>query len=919
MLELKNIVKIYSTGENKVKALKGVSINFRKCEFVSVLGPSGCGKTTMLNIVGGLDRYTYGDLVINGVSTKNYADSDWDAYRNHSVGFVFQSYNLIPHQTVEKNVELALTLSGVRKEERMKRAREALEKVGLKDHFKKLPNQLSGGQMQRVAIARAIVNDPDIILADEPTGALDSETSVQVMDILKELSKTRLVVMVTHNEELAHEYSTRIISLKDGEIVNDTMPFNDEEAEEEGKKEAEKNVGKKKKKPSMSFLTALSLSLNNLFTKKGRTILTAFAGSIGIIGIALILSLSAGFNTYIQNVQRDTLSNYPVTISSKTVNYSSMLTSFMGASKHDGKEFPSGETVTSQNVIADMLTNLVSSVGTNDLKSFKKYLDENLDERYINAVQYTYNLQSELYSKDKDRRLYPVQLPKFSDLIGPSADNYQAFYDNFKNLMMSKPIVSEMIDNDKLIKNQYDLLAGTYPKKDTDLLLVVDNYNQISDLNLYMMGVMDDNDIEYVFKRLLIASLLKIASPDGKTPTDEEVDAEMKKKYPDLKRSSLSYTFDDLLKLEYDLVLNGQYYKFDEESYLYESVSAEEKNKIIRNDGVKLKVSGIVRLKKGVTSGCLASSLCYKKTLTDSLIAKNDTLPVIKAYERSYRAGAVGIVNPTTGEIRHRVTVDGTPDGIIMGSEKNESLSIFKSDATYDETEGKWVLKKYDGNDNPASGGEADENQKTYKQKGSALGVVDKETPSSISIYPTSFEAKDDVVKLIDDYNAKVAKEEGGDNKKIKYEDYIGLMISSITTIVNAVTYVLIAFVSTSLIVSSIMIGIITYISVLERTKEIGVLRSIGASKTDVARVFNAETIIIGLTAGLIGIGITLLLNIPINIIITNLAGLANVAALPVWGGVSLVLISVVLTVIAGLVPSRMASKKDPVIALRSE
>ena len=484
MLELKNIVKIYSTGETQVKALKGVSINFRKCEFVSVLGPSGCGKTTMLNIVGGLDRYTYGDLVINGVSTKNYADSDWDAYRNHSVGFVFQSYNLIPHQTVEKNVELALTLSGVRKEERMKRAREALEKVGLKDHFKKLPNQLSGGQMQRVAIARAIVNDPDIILADEPTGALDSETSVQVMDILKELSKTRLVVMVTHNEELAHEYSTRIISLKDGEIVNDTMPFNDEEAEEEGIKEAEKNVGKKKKKPSMSFLTALSLSLNNLFTKKGRTILTAFAGSIGIIGIALILSLSAGFNTYIQNVQRDTLSNYPVTISSKTVNYSSMLTSFMGASKHDGKEFPSGETVTSQNVIADMLTNLVSSVGTNDLKSFKKYLDENLDERYINAVQYTYNLQTELYSKDKDRRLYPVQLPKFSDLIGPSADNYQAFYDNFKNLMMSKPIVSEMIDNDKLIKNQYDLLAGTYPEKDTDLLLVVDNYNQISDLNL---------------------------------------------------------------------------------------------------------------------------------------------------------------------------------------------------------------------------------------------------------------------------------------------------------------------------------------------------------------------------------------------------------------------------------------------------
>ncbi len=919
MLELKNIVKIYSSGETQVKALKGVSINFRKCEFVSVLGPSGCGKTTMLNIVGGLDRYTHGDLVINGVSTKNYADSDWDAYRNHSVGFVFQSYNLIPHQTVEKNVELALTLSGVPKEERMARARAALEKVGLKDHFKKLPNQLSGGQMQRVAIARAIVNDPDIILADEPTGALDSDTSVQVMDILQELAKTRLVVMVTHNEELAREYSTRIISLKDGEIVDDTMPFSTEEAEKESQEEAKKNVGKKQKKPSMSFLTALSLSLNNLFTKKGRTILTAFAGSIGIIGIALILSLSAGFNTYIQNVQRDTLSNYPVTISSKTVNYSSMLTSFMGASKHDGKEFPKGENVTSQNVIANMLTNLVSSVGTNDLKSFKKYLDENLDDRYINAVQYTYNLQIELFTQQKDRRLYPVELPKFSDLIGAMADDYQYYYDNFQALMMSEPIISEMIDNDKLIQSQYDLLAGTYPKNDTDLLLVVDNYNQISDLNLYMMGVMDDNDIEYVFKRLVIASLLKMTSADGKTPTEEEIDAEMEKQYPGLKRSEMSYTFDDLLKLEYDVVLNGQYYKFDEDSYLYEEMTKEEKKTVAKTQGTKLKVSGIVRLKKGVTSGCLASSLCYKKGLTDALIAKNETLPVIKAYERSYQAGMVGVVNPTTGEIKHRVTEDGTETGKVAGSEEKESYSIFKADAKYDEETGKWTLKRYDKTGNPTEEGETDESKKTYKQKGNDLGVVDVETPSSISIYPTSFEAKDDVVKLIDDYNAKVSKEEGGENKKIKYEDYIGLMISSITTIVNAVTYVLIAFVSTSLVVSSIMIGIITYISVLERTKEIGVLRSIGASKTDVARVFNAETIIIGLTAGLIGIGITLLLNIPINLIITNLSGLTNVAALPVWGGISLVLISVILTVIAGLVPSRMASKKDPVIALRSE
>ena len=917
MLELRDIVKIYASGETQVKALKGVSINFRKCEFVSVLGPSGCGKTTMLNIVGGLDRYTKGDLVINGVSTKNYADSDWDTYRNHSVGFVFQSYNLIPHQTVEKNVELALTLSGVSKTERIQRARAALEKVGLKDHLKKLPNQLSGGQMQRVAIARAIVNDPDIILADEPTGALDSDTSIQVMDILQELSKTRLVVMVTHNEELAYKYSTRIISLKDGEVINDTNPFTKEEAKKEQLSEFEK-LGKKQKKPSMSFLTALSLSLNNLFTKKGRTILTAFAGSIGIIGIALILSLSAGFNTYIQNVQRDTLSNYPVTITSKTVNYSSMLSSFMGASKHDGTEFPKGENVTSQNVIANMLTNLVSSVGTNDLSSFKKYLDENLDDSYINAVQYTYNLQTELYAQNKERRLYPVELPKFSDLVDSMATDYQYYYDNFKSLMMSEPIISEMIDNDKLIQSQYDLLAGSYPEKETDLLLVVDNYNQISDLNLYMMGVMDDIDIEYVFKRLETASLLKL-SANGKTPTDEEVNAEMQKKYPALIRSKMTYTFDDLLNLEYNIVLDGQYYKFDDESHLYVDVTDEEKEDIIKNQSTKLKVTGIVRLKKGITSGCLSSTLCYKKSLTDALIKKNETLPVIKAYERSYHAGAIGIVDPSTGTVYYKVTEDGIDTGKIAGSDSEESYSIFKSDATKDESTGKWTLKRYDKNDNAEGSDSENSSEATYKQKGSYLGVVDVDTPTSISIYPTSFEAKDDVVKLIDDYNAKVALEDGGDEKKIKYEDYIGLMISSITTIVNAVTYVLIAFVSTSLVVSSIMIGIITYISVLERTKEIGVLRSIGASKADVARVFNAETIIIGLTAGLIGIGITLLLNIPINLIITSLSGLTNVSALPVWGGISLVIISVILTVIAGLIPSRMASKKDPVIALRSE
>ena len=953
MLQLKNIVKTYKTGDTEVKAVKGISINFRKSEFVSILGPSGCGKTTTLNIVGGLDRYTEGDLIINGVSTKDFTDKDWDSYRNHSVGFVFQSYNLIPHQTVEKNVELALTLSGVGKEERIKRAHAALEKVGLKDQFKKLPNQLSGGQMQRVAIARAIVNNPDIILADEPTGALDSETSVQVMDILKELSQSKLVIMVTHNGELAKEYSTRIISLHDGQVVGDTNPFDDRAAQREGIEERIRNTSKKIKKPSMSFLTALSLSLNNLFTKKGRTILTSFAGSIGIIGISLILSLSAGFNAYVQNVQRDTLSNYPVTISSQSMSYSSMLTTFMGTSKHDGEEFPKSSTVSSQDVIADMLENLSSSVNSNDLKSFKKYLDNKELGSSVNAVQYSYNLKTTLYTEherkkdeknDKYRQLSPVQLPNFLEMI-PNAPGvsiskeqtarFASYYTGFQNLVMSEPILSEMIDNRKLIEEQYEFLAGTYPQNAEDMLLVVDNYNQISDLHLYMMGLMDDEDIKYVFYKIFLVY----------SGFSEEKSEQMLKEVFNLERSEIytkPYTFEKFLGMEYKVLLNAEKYKYDNPTGLYTNRTEEEKQDYLNSTKVKnLKIKGVVRLKKGVTSGCLGSTLCYTKNLTNELIEKNNNLPVIKALKASFEAGGKGVLdengipnNDTAIFDGSKIVDDKSTYSIFKEFEGENDLQeetttyinkskrrLLKS-SSYNilvDDSGKPVLDENGKEQAPASNDKY-RTIKSYDDREKTLGVVDLDTPSAISIYPSSFEAKDDVIKLIDDYNAEVAKEgDEGKDKQIKYEDYIGLMMSSITTIINAVTYVLIAFVSTSLIVSSIMIGIITYISVLERTKEIGVLRSIGASKRDVARVFNAETIIIGLTAGLLGIGITLLLNIPINIIINNLAGLTNVAALPVWGGVSLVLISVLLTVIAGLFPANMASKQDPVIALRSE
>lgn len=875
MLDLKNITKEYPAGDNPVKALKGVSVSFRRAEFVSVLGPSGCGKTTLLNIIGGLDRYTTGDMQINGVSTKNYKDADFDAYRNHSVGFVFQSYNLIPHQTVIKNVELALTLSGVSKDERRKRAAAALEKVGLGDQLNKKPNQLSGGQMQRVAIARAIVNDPEVILADEPTGALDSETSVQVMEILKELSKTRLVIMVTHNGELAKEYSTRIISLSDGLIVGDTSPFDGkDEPQKTNEKENGKKTGKRGKKPSMSFLTALFLSFNNLITKKARTILTAFAGSIGIIGIALVLSLSAGFNKYVKDVQRDTLSNYPLTITKKTYDYSAALSSLFGtlvSGKKDLPTYPDTQFITSNNIIEEILTNVITTISTNDLSSFREYLEENpIGSEYVTSVRYNYPLNLRVFvdsksttGEDTVRRAKPAKLPAFEDVMreyvnAPGINAYKQEYDYFANLISSYTFYSEMVDNGDLIASQYDVLCGSMPKEYNEVVLVLNEYNQLSDISLYLLGLMGDDDITYMFRKLVLRKL----HPDW---TENELEAQTK---ADLGfgRSQMTYTFDELMEMEFTVTIKAEEYvktgevqkKFGEDFPLWRLTAYEEDLDYIRQgNGVKLKVSGILRQKENSLISPLSPTIYYTSALTQAMIERNNSLEFVKQ---------------------------------LLGQLDNEDYFDIETGSRL---------------------GMIEDEYKQYCEKYSA---VNTSSPSSISIYPRSFEAKETIIEYINNYNAMQTKE-----KAIKVEDTIGSLLSSVTDIINSITYVLIAFVSISLIVSSIMIAVITHISVLERTKEIGVLRSIGASKTDISNVFNAETFIIGLISGVMGILITLVLIIPINIIIKAISGLVGVAALPVWGALALIGISVLLTVVAGLIPARSASKKDPVVALRSE
>ena len=885
MLELKNITKNYYVGDTVVEALKGVSLSFRKNEFVSILGPSGCGKTTLLNIIGGLDRYTAGDIVIDGISTKLYLDSDWDAYRNHSIGFVFQSYNLIPHQTVLANVELALTLSGVAPAERRERAIKALEKVGLADQIKKLPAQLSGGQMQRVAIARAIVNDPEIILADEPTGALDTETSVQIMNILKELATERLVIMVTHNPELAKEYSTRIINLKDGLVKDDSNAF--AYTSEERDKEQEKSLEESKKtraNRSMSFKTALQLSLKNLGTKKARTLLTSFAGSIGIIGIALILSLSAGFSTYINNVQRDTLSNYPVTISSGTMDMTSFATMFMGVADSNSnlEKYPDTEQIAPNPMLQTIMSGYVESMGSNDLSLFKEYLDEKqelLDKNKISTIQYGYSLNMNLYQKQGDSYATVNKIGDNMEMYMPTlpsgVDNFKRYFEGyfqgFQTMMNTNTSWAEMLGSDELLKAQYDKLAGEWPTlkkpkagENWPLLVVVDEYNRIPDYALYMMGFLTDTDVKYIFAKMVYNMMY----PNNEAKVNEEL-----AKLEDFKdyTQPKNFSFESIIGKTYSVLLDGEYYVEDTEKQqqvagvdvtAYKRISNDGINALLDKQEITLEIVGVVRLKSGAAGGSLAKNMYYTPALTEYLIDKTLTLDSVKTQ--------LSLVNA------------------IPYDNNMISWDILNNTATFDNAE--------------------------LTNTFARLGIVDKSTPSSISIYPATFEDKDYVIQIINDYN------KGKDEKdQIKYTDYLGMMMDSITVIINAITYVLIAFVSISLIVSSIMIGVITYISVLERTKEIGVLRAMGASKRDVARVFNAETAIIGFASGMLGIIITVLLNIPISLIIKSLTAIANVASLPLAGGISLVIVSVVLTIVAGIIPSNMASKKDPVIALRSE
>lgn len=853
MLRLENIRKEYLTGDSKVEALKGVSLQFRKSEFVSILGQSGCGKTTLLNIIGGLDRYTSGDLVINGKSTKEFKDRDWDAYRNHSVGFVFQNYNLIPHQTVLANVELALTLSGVSKKERKSRAIKALEDVGLKEHIYKKPNQLSGGQMQRVAIARALVNDPEIILADEPTGALDTHTSVQVMEILKKISKDKLIIMVTHNPDLAEKYSSRIIKILDGKITDDSNPYSKEEEKKEDR------TVRQDKKVSMSFFTALSLSLNNLMTKKGRTILTAFAGSIGIIGIALILSLSSGMQTYINRVEEDTLSSYPITVQEETIDMSSMMTTMIGEGEETQHE---EEKIYSSNVVNNMLNTISTKIENNNLEEFKKYLDDENSEirKYTNAIQYSYDLSLNIYNTNDKDEVVKVNPSQILNILG---------MDGMEDMMLAETDVwQELLDNDELLKSQYDVLSGKWPEKYNEVVLIVDENNEISDYTLYALGIFDQNELKEKYEKI----------EDG-----EEIENEKES----------SYTYEELLNTKFKILLNTDYYQKDGDIWLDKSED-EEYIKEKLEDATEIKVVGIIRPSEGSVATAMSGAVGYTKELKEYVINKVNSAKIVEEQKENKD------INVFTG-IEFPENTDESFDFTSLTDEQRMYM------ASLSEEELAELMTQYTEN---ASA--------TYEGNLEKMGSVDLNNPSSINIYPKDFEAKDQIATAIENYNQKQRDDDKEENV-ITYTDLVGTMMSSVSTIIDAISYVLIAFVAISLIVSSIMIGIITYISVLERTKEIGILRSIGASKKDISRVFNAETFIVGLGAGILGIAITLLLNIPINNIIKSVTDIGGLASLPAAGGIILVVISMLLTVIAGLIPSKMASKKDPVEALRTE
>lgn len=898
MLKLTNIVKDYVSGDSVVKALKGVDIQFRESEFVSILGPSGCGKTTLLNIIGGLDRYTSGDLIINGKSTKDFKDSDWDTYRNHSIGFVFQNYNLIPHQTVLSNVELALTLSGVSKSERRQRAIDVLNQVGLGDQIHKKPNQMSGGQMQRVAIARALINDPDILLADEPTGALDSETSVQVMEILKKISKDKLIIMVTHNPELADKYSSRIIRLLDGRITDDTAPY---EQDEDKTDKAEK-VNKKGKKTSMSFLTALSLSRNNLLTKKGRTFLTSFAGSIGIIGIALILSLSHGVQKYIDQVQEDTLSSYPLQITKTNTNFAEFMQSMSDEEvKHDHDM----NKIYSRNQLGKQIEAFLKGTKINNLEKFKSFIDKNDELKELTTdIQYSYSAPLTVYKADTSDKVVQVNP---STLLQDTGFYSEEQIESMSSIGMANADVwSEMIDNEELIKNQYDVIAGKLPEKYNEIVLVVDEYNELNDYVLYSLGILDSSKLQGVMKKAVVGEKIEIDS-------DQTV-----------------YTYDELLDLKFKLISPTD--KYAKENGLWVDKSEDESYmKSVVDKGIELSVVGIVRPSEDAAASSIGGAIGYRHDLTQYLLDKVSSSEIVKDQENNADTDIFTGLKFATDE-----DMDNKNVKVITsknnGGKKSEASQM--TDMTQlDPSKMTDVQKKYfeslteeqmallqqmvkeqaDALKNNGKG-ESVVSSATYDSNMEILGYSSEEKPSGINIYPKDFEAKERITEIIDDYN-----DDGDEADKIEYTDYIGLMMSSVTTIINSISYVLIAFVAISLVVSSIMIGIITYISVLERTKEIGILRSIGASKKDISRVFNAETLIVGFAAGIIGIGLSYLLTIPINAVIGHITDVPMKAAIPVGGAVILVIISMVLTLIAGLFPSRIAAKKDPVVALRTE
>ena len=962
MLSLKNIFKSYKMGDTKVEALRGISVDFRKSEFVSVLGQSGCGKTTMLNIIGGLDRYDEGDLIIDGVSTKKYRDRDWDTYRNHKIGFVFQSYNLIPHQTVLANVELALTLSGVSKSERRKRAVEVLEKVGLKDQMKKKPNQMSGGQMQRVAIARALINDPDILLADEPTGALDSETSIQIMEILKEISKDKLIIMVTHNPELAEQYSNRIIRLVDGKITGDTNPYTEEQQL--------KDNPPKVKKTSMSFLTALSLSLNNLMTKKGRTILTAFAGSIGIIGIALILSLSNGVQVYIDDIQKDTMSSYPLSIETNTTDMPSFMSSAMSNRIEALSEERDENLIYTNNRLGDMFTMMYKETNINDLKSFKAFIEseESGIKENVSNIEYSYGITLQVFNDDKEN-IKQVNPSNVMDEIGFGAVSGMM---DLASLMSSSTagstnIFEELTDNAEMLDAKYDLVAGELPQNIDEAVLIIDNHNEITDYTLYTLGMLDIDELRDAVRDMM----------------------QKKSDVAEISGGQKSYTYDDFIGRTFRVVDNSAFYEKDDNGVWQDMREDSSYMEKVLDDSLQLKIVGVIRMKEASASK-ISGTIGYKKSLmeyisnrvNDSEIVKEQIdnphfdmftgLPfdgteegdeaiekakkeaeerqkeveeLLKQMEEMGEQPAAGGFDPSTltpeqqaalaqmspeeqqaymASIQNITGAELNPaeqgsGGMVMPDIADMDLSGLTEEqlayfSSMSEEDREALMKLY----TDAALKAKVVSPSTYYDNITKLGVIDLDKPSSILIYPIDFEAKGNITDIIADYNKRM-EESGESNKVITYTDFVGMLMSSVTDIINAISYILIAFVAISLIVSSIMIGIITYISVLERTKEIGILRSIGASKKDISRVFNAETVIIGLISGCIGILVTILLNIPINIIVKEITNIEGLSKLPPLGAVILIAISVLLTLIAGLFPSRLAAKKDPVVALRTE